>query len=560
MNALPAGRLAPLFLLAFVFLLLVPGTGTVPLLDRDEPRFATASREMAERSDWIKPTFNGRDRFDKPALSYWLMRSGYALFGQNEFGARLPTVLCAAALVLSVWFFGARWFGPVTGFLAGLGLASCLQLFIHGRLALADMPMILAITVIQFALAALLFPANRPWTPADDAADPAGAARTARRWWWALWLAVGLGFLAKGPITFAVPVVSLLFLRFVFWRQPLPWARLAAGRGALLALALIAAWGVPALIVTEGRFFAVGIGEHVVARGYEKFNGRGYNPLFYLGTAPLSLFPWICFAPLAFLALKTKDIRHRWLASWLAAPYLIFTLYATQLPHYVLPAFPAFFLLLGEGLGLGSNRWRRGGGIVLAAVGAVVAVLLVVVLLRPLPVEAAAMRPAFAGALAAVFGLVLIAGGVVRGERWLRPGLVLGGLVVATGAGFLAHGLRTASLSVRLPAFWAGAPAETRFVGAGFSEPSLVFYSHRRWLNDLSKKAIAAEVAKPGPLVLVTVERQIDPLHLFTGLDYWRVQTTPAELLTGPGWTRQTLAGFNPGRTRWQEVTVWRRD
>lgn len=560
MNTLPAGRLAPLLLLAFVFLLLLPGTGTVPLLDRDEPRFATASREMAERSDWIKPTFNGRDRFDKPALSYWLMRAGYAVFGQNEFGARLPTVLCAAALVLTVWFFGARWFGPTTGFLSGLGLASCLQLFIHGRLALADMPMILAITVIQFALAALLFPANRPWTPADDAPDPAAAARAARRWWWALWLAVGLGFLAKGPITFAVPVVSLLFLRFAFWRQPLPWGRLGAGRGALLALALIAAWGVPALIVTEGRFFAVGIGEHVVARGYEKFNGRGYNPLFYLTTAPLSLFPWICFAPLAFLALRTKDIRHRWLASWLAAPYLIFTLYATQLPHYVLPAFPAFFLLLGEGLGLGKNRWRRSGEIALAVIGATVAVLFVVVLLRPLPLEAAAMRPAFAGALAAVFGLVLIAAGVVRGGRWLRPGLVTGALIVATGAGYLAHGLRAASLSVRLPTLWTGAPAETRFVGAGFSEPSLVFYSHRRWLNDLSKKAIEAEVAKPGPLVLVTVERQIDPLHLFTGLDRWKVQNTPASVLTGPGWTRQSLTGFNPGRTRWQEVTVWRRE
>ena len=126
MKTLASGRSAPLLLLVFVFLMLLPGTGTVPLLDRDEPRFATASREMAERADWIKPTFNGRDRFDKPALSYWLMRGGYAVFGQNELGARLPTVLCAAALVLAVWFFGARWFDPETGLLAGLGLAACI--------------------------------------------------------------------------------------------------------------------------------------------------------------------------------------------------------------------------------------------------------------------------------------------------------------------------------------------------------------------------------------------------------------------------------------------------
>ncbi|MCX6937635.1 MAG: glycosyltransferase family 39 protein [Verrucomicrobia bacterium] len=564
MNNVLTGRLAPFFLLGFTLLMLLPGTGTLPLLDRDEPRFATASREMAERSDWIIPTFNGHDRFDKPALSYWLMRCGYAIFGQNEFGARFPNVLCAAALVLIVWWQGRRWFGDAVGWLAAIGLATCIQLFIHGRLALADLPMVLAITVIQIALAALLFPANRAW---GTSPTPAPAERIteedhahARGWWWALWVSVAVGFLAKGPITLAVPLVSLLLLRFAFWREPLPWHRLAAGRGALLALALIALWGIPALIATEGRFFAVGIGEHVVKRGYEKFNGRSYNPFFYLTTAPLSLFPWIVFAPLAWFALKTRDIRHRWLASWLTAPYLIFTLYATQLPHYVLPAFPAFFLLLGEGLTAPRPAWRRGGLIALTVLAVVVLIGLVALQFRPLPDYASMLRPAFTGLFLVVLGLLGIAGGTVSGGKWLRAGLIGGGLGVAAGASLLAGGLRSASLSIALPSRWIDAPAGTRFIGAGFTEPSLVFYSHRLWLNDLTPAELAGEIAKPGPLVVVTVDRQIDPIHLFTGLDRWRVQTAPPAALTRPGWTRQTLAGFNPGRTRWQELSVWRRD
>ncbi len=40
------------------------------------------------------------------------------------------------------------------------------------------------------------------------------------------------------------------------------------------------------------------------------------------------------------------DARMAFLVSWLAAPYIIFTLYATQLPHYVMPGFPAAMVLL----------------------------------------------------------------------------------------------------------------------------------------------------------------------------------------------------------------------
>ena len=95
-------RFAPWLLVLLVLAVYLPGTAQLPLVDRDEPRFATAAREMMERHDWIKPTFNGVDRFDKPALVYWLMHAGYATVGINELGARLPAVACLLALVLLV--------------------------------------------------------------------------------------------------------------------------------------------------------------------------------------------------------------------------------------------------------------------------------------------------------------------------------------------------------------------------------------------------------------------------------------------------------------------------
>ncbi|PYJ19636.1 MAG: hypothetical protein DME92_11830 [Verrucomicrobia bacterium] len=44
----------------------IVGTWSLPLIDRDEPRFAEASREMIERADYIVPYFNNQLRLDKP--------------------------------------------------------------------------------------------------------------------------------------------------------------------------------------------------------------------------------------------------------------------------------------------------------------------------------------------------------------------------------------------------------------------------------------------------------------------------------------------------------------
>ena len=250
-----ASRLpAWVWLTLLVLAVLLPGTATLPLLDRDEPRFATATREMQERADWFVPTFNGDYRFDKPILIYWLMRGGYALVGVNELGARLPSIAAALALVLLTAAAGRRWFSLRTGLVGGAALATCLQFFIHGRLALADMVMVACVALAQIALARLLL---------DSALDEPTpeAAKTIRRWWWALWLGLALGFLAKGPIAWAVPALSLILLRWVFWRKPLPWSRLRVLPGLVLALVLVAAWGVPALVMTHGDFFRVGIGK-----------------------------------------------------------------------------------------------------------------------------------------------------------------------------------------------------------------------------------------------------------------------------------------------------------
>ncbi|WP_075089719.1 hypothetical protein [Verrucomicrobium spinosum] len=74
-----------------------------------------------------------------------------------------------------------------------------------------------------------------------------------------------------------------------------------------MTLVIVSAWGIPALMQTHGLFWKVGMGEHVVKRGTQAFNGRVILPFYYFATAFLSLLPWIAFLPLVW-----KHLRASW--------------------------------------------------------------------------------------------------------------------------------------------------------------------------------------------------------------------------------------------------------
>jgi len=111
----------------------VAGTWTIPLVDRDEPRFAEASREMRERSDYVIPYFNDKYRFDKPAFIYWTQIASYSVFGENDFAARLPSAVAAALTAVLLFAWGRRLGSERTGWWAAIIFTLCLQVFIHAK-------------------------------------------------------------------------------------------------------------------------------------------------------------------------------------------------------------------------------------------------------------------------------------------------------------------------------------------------------------------------------------------------------------------------------------------
>jgi 4-amino-4-deoxy-L-arabinose transferase-like glycosyltransferase len=323
----------------------------LPLIDRDEPRFAQASREMLRGGDWLIPHFNDKPRYDKPPLIYWMQAGCYRVAGEGEFAARLPSALLAVAAAAMLWAWGDRLGGRGAGAWAAVVFSLALQTMVHAKAAVADMAVIAAMVGATVAGWAAVVRGTAP----ERCGCPCRA-------WWLFAAALGVGFLAKGPVAWlpVVPVVALA------WRRGRAGYGLSrAGLSLVGALAIAAAWGLPALAATGGDFFRVGIGKHVVSRSFDAMEGHGAEGLLgYAATLPLyaatifaSFFPWSIRLPW-----MVREVRRGgrlpddefYLAWSFGVVFAVFTAVSTKLPHYILPGFPALALWM-------VLRWRRAG-------------------------------------------------------------------------------------------------------------------------------------------------------------------------------------------------------
>ena len=329
----------------------VIGTWSLPLIDRDEPRFAEASREMIERRDYVVPYFNNQLRLDKPPFAYWGQVASYKIFGENDFTARFPSAIAAALVALSIFAWGTRIGGNRVGWWAAIIFTFSLQTFLHAKAAVADMWLVLFVTLAHWSGYELL----------RDRLSPANQTSNIKHqtsyWWWMFYVSLAFGFLAKGPIGW-IPLATVAATKFFPLDGRLA-SRFKFARGVLFMLAIVALWGVPALIRTHGQFFVVGIGRHVVGRSFATMEGHGANSFgmyllllpFYFVTVFVSFFPWSIKLPwLAKQLWQRRDKIDNYLLTGAAIIFIIFTLVKTKLPHYTLPAFPLLALLLARKL------------------------------------------------------------------------------------------------------------------------------------------------------------------------------------------------------------------
>lgn len=339
----PEGRqlrdsLILLILFGFLFLY---GLGSAPLIDPDEGRYAEIPREMLERGDFITPTLNYVKYFEKPPLLYWVNAGSMAVFGQDEFAARLPSALSGLLTVLLTYLAGRQLFNRRTALVGALILGSCAAFLLQSRIILTDMLLTLCLSAALFSF--LLAVRNT---------EPQRVKQLFRLFF----ICCGLAVLTKGLIGMVLPggIIFWYLLLSGRWSiiRTIPW---------LSGVALFALVTVPWFVLVSQanpefpHFFF--IHEHF-QRYTSTIHKRSQPFWFFVPILWLTMLPWSFFLPGSLTRAWRERHEQRgtllFLLLWPLVIILFFSLSSSKLIPYILPTFPPLALLVAHRL---SGLW-----------------------------------------------------------------------------------------------------------------------------------------------------------------------------------------------------------
>jgi 4-amino-4-deoxy-L-arabinose transferase-like glycosyltransferase len=455
----------------------LPGFFQIPPVDRDEARFAQATKQMIESGDYVDIRFQNERRYKKPVGIYWLQAAvvnaaeaaGVPQARSRIFLYRIPSLLGAVGAVVLTYWAALAFVSRRAAFLAGIMMASSILLGVEARLAKTD-AMLLLTEVAAMGAMARAYLADR------------GEGRTRMHPLFnaaIFWGAIGGGILLKGPII--VLVVAFAALTVIAVDRSALWVvRLRPAVGALAALAVVMPWFVAIFLRSGSDFFVDAVGEDMFAKVASAQETHGMPPGFYFAAFWLTFYPGAMLAGLAAPAVwrARSEPGCKFLLSWILPFWLVLELVPTKLPHYVLPLYPALAILIAgvvDGHALSRNRWLVRGPIwwfVISTAGALALIALQIAVgqrfgLLVWPFAAAA-------AIFSLFAWLLyrLDGAEASLLRAAAASVMLS--FAAYGATFPA--IRTLFPSVSLANYLRQADCPyPGVVTAGFHEPSLVF-------------------------------------------------------------------------------------
>jgi 4-amino-4-deoxy-L-arabinose transferase-like glycosyltransferase len=455
--------------------LYLPGLVNLPVTDRDEARFAQATRQMLETHDFIAIRFQDEARNKKPGGIYWLQAASVALLSNAENNAiwpyRLPSLLGAAAASLLTFGMGARLVGRKAAFLGAALLASSLGLGIEAHLAKTDAALLACITAAQLALARIYLDAKA------GSHAPLGIALL-------FWLALAIGILIKGPVAPLLAALTVLALciseRRARWlRDTRPLA------GSLLLAIIVVPWLIAISTATQGAFLSDSLGHDFLGKLIGAQESHGAPPLFYLALLVISFWPGSLFLgpAIAWGWRQRRADAERFLIAWGVPFWIVLEAVPTKLPNYLLPVYPALALMIGRALIAageeGFASWRKLDRTVIALWALASLGLALALVLAPLRYGPGGFAAGAVAALVAFYFGQRLARATWRGFTAAQAAraTVMSLLVLAVGFEFVAPSLdllwlsRTAAALVARAGVRTGGPIAV----AGDAEPSLVF-------------------------------------------------------------------------------------
>lgn len=326
------GHLSYLLVAAVVLLFFALG---VKDIWTQEHRWADIVSTMLAHHDFLHPSLNQVEYYDKPLLSYWFIAGFATLFGKlSTWALRLPSALAGLVAIISIYILGNRLKDRSLGLLAGWMLLTTFYFVFWARISSADM---LNMSGILLAVTWYFEKKSMPG--------------------FLNYLIFGLilvvAALCKGLIAPVMVVLAVLvdLILTNTWRDHLRLSLLIAIVLSAL-LYFLPFWASAHFGTTNYHENGLTlVWRENVLRYFQPFDHKG--PIYtYFLFLPIYLLPWTVFFIPALLALpkrwKTISVSMRWV-HWVVLVFFIFlTLSGSRRNYYVLPLVPFALLMTAD--------------------------------------------------------------------------------------------------------------------------------------------------------------------------------------------------------------------
>lgn len=498
---------AIVFLVIFSLLAFLPGQSKVPPIDRDEARFAQATKQMVQTGDYIDIRFQNDVQYEKPVGIYWLQAAALhvaELLSTRDLDNRIyvyraPSVIGAVGAVIATFFVAAMFVSRRAAVLAAIMMASSILLGVEARLATPDAMLLFMVVLCMGVLARAYLPKGE-----DEPDNPALP--------YVFWIALAAGTLVKGPLI--LMLVGLPALTLIAIDRSASWLKaLRPLIGIPLFLVLVVPWFVAISLRSGSIFFSDSLGHDLLRKIYSGQDGHGAPPGYFIVLFFFTFWPASLLAGMAVPGIWREKwyLPVKFLLAWLVPAWLIFELAVTKLPHYVLPLYPAIAILLARAIETGqmtAKKWMEWGTFWWFVVPVLVFVGSLVLLLRYEGNLGWQAWPFLAAAM--VFGFR---------AWWLYD-------VDGIERSLLRAAATTVLLSIAV--YWSVIPAlealfpsvaiqrtlqasgcdDTRLAAAGYQEPSLVFLNGTD--TALTTATGAADFLRGAPCRHAVIEQSLD--------------------------------------------------
>ena len=325
-----------------IFLILAgifSGQNSIPPIDRDEARFAQASRQMAQSNDYINIKFQDEIRAKKPIGIYWLQAFSTKILGLEDIGSfRVPSLLSSLISIIFVGLLTRLIFPLYQTIIVTLLFASSIAFMGEAHLAKTDATLLCLICIQQYFLLRLIL-------------DKDISSRVKYLYSIIIWVAFSFGVLVKGPISFAILIPTVIL--FCFFQKSIDLIKsLKPILGIVICAFIIFPWFFAIEEATQGEFLQKALEQDFFSKLKSGQEGHGAPPGTHLLFLSIAIWPIATFLPcLTLFCIQNKNNKVvQFLISWIVPFWIIIEIIPTKLFHYSLPVLPAITILAIGGM------------------------------------------------------------------------------------------------------------------------------------------------------------------------------------------------------------------